>query len=67
MYKSLQDGQTPLMRASDEGNVGCVKLLLKRGAQVNHQDGVSGIRLLVMCFSFLQYDPKEYIKLTAVF
>ena len=59
MYKSLQDGQTSLMRASHGGHVGCVKLLLERGAQVNHQDEVSGIRFLVRCF-YIQYDQKEY-------
>ena len=42
MHLSLQDGNTPLMVASREGHDGCVQLLLDRGAQVNHQNKVSG-------------------------
>ena len=41
MHLSLQYGHTPLMMASAEGHVGCVQLLLDRGAQANLQDKVS--------------------------
>ena len=41
------------MRASQEGHVKCIKMLLEGGAQANQQDKVSGYRLvhvlLVMC------------------
>ena len=43
MHLSLQEGQTPLMRASDGGHVGCVQLLLDMGLQANHQDKVSAV------------------------
>ena len=35
------------MEASAGGHVGCVQLLLDRGAQANHQDEVSVVRSLV--------------------
>ena len=38
---SLQNGQTPLTKASTYGHVTCVQLLLEKGAQVNHQNKVS--------------------------
>ena len=41
MHLSLQDGDTPLMVATHEGHVGCVQLLLDRGAQIDHQNKVS--------------------------
>ena len=44
MHLSLQDGYTPLMRASLRGHDGCVQLLLDRGAQIDHQDKVSAFR-----------------------
>ena len=40
MTFSLQTGYTPLMLASVAGHVECVKLLLARGAQTNHQNMV---------------------------
>ena len=40
---SLQFGQTALMEASSRGHVDCVKLLLEKGADVNHKDGVSAV------------------------
>ena len=44
MHLSLQDGDTPLMRASLRRRDGCVQLLLDRGAQIDHQDKVSAFR-----------------------
>ena len=41
--KSLQYGQTPLMKTSQGGHVGCVQLLLDRGAQANRRDKVSAV------------------------
>ena len=40
---SLQNGETPLIRASFIGHVECVKLLLERGAKANHQAKVSAV------------------------
>ena len=44
----LQSGQTALMNASSGGHVGCVKLLLEKGADVNHKDWVSAVSLSVL-------------------
>ena len=42
MHLSLQDGWTALMKASEAGQVECVKkVLLDRGAEVNMQDKVN--------------------------
>ena len=41
MYLFLQDGKSPLMKASSSGNVEIVKLLLDKGAEVKHQNKVS--------------------------
>ena len=41
MHLSLQCGDTPLMEASGRGHDGCVRLLLDRGAQIDHQNKVS--------------------------
>ena len=41
------------MKASHGGHVECVKLLLKRGAQVNNQDKVNAV-LTVSCFTGLR-------------
>ena len=41
IFFALQNGHTPLMRASLGGNAECAKLLLDRGAQINLQDKVS--------------------------
>ena len=43
MHLSLQVGSTALMKASEEGQVECVKMLMDRGAKVNMQDEVSGV------------------------
>ena len=44
LHVSLQDGNTPLIEASGWGHVGCVQLLLDRGAQIDHQNEVSAFR-----------------------
>ena len=43
MHLSLQWGATALMKASEEGQVECVKLLLDAGVQVNVQNEVSAV------------------------
>ena len=43
----LQSGQTALMKASSGGHVECVKLLLDKSVDVNHQDSVSAVSLSV--------------------
>ena len=43
VHKSLQNGRTALMWASQRGHLECVKKLLDRGAQVNVQDEVSAV------------------------
>ena len=44
MHLSVQYGQTSLMKASARGHVGCVQLLLDRGAQANLQNKVSVVQ-----------------------
>ena len=44
----LQNGCTPLMEASGRGYVECVKLLLDRGAQANHQSKVTAVLISVI-------------------
>ena len=44
MTFSLQDGNTPLMKASKCGHVECVKALLDKGAVVNQQDKVGAVQ-----------------------
>ena len=51
MYFSLQSGQTALMKASSEGHVDCVKLLLEKDADVNHKDKVSAVSELIICLA----------------
>ena len=41
MFFSHQREQTALMKASSGGHVECVRLLLEKGADVNHKDEVS--------------------------
>ena len=42
-----QFGETALMKASSRGHDECVKLLLEKGADVNHKDQVSAVSLSV--------------------
>ena len=42
-YLSLQGGWAALMKASEAGQMECVKMLVDRGAEVNMQDKVSGV------------------------
>ena len=52
MYFSLQYRETALMKASSEGHVECVKLLLDKGADVNHKDEVSAVSLsIIVCLA----------------
>ena len=53
MHLSLQDGQTALMKASEAGQVECVKVLLDRGAEVNMQDKVIGV--IIHCVHAMQH------------
>ena len=48
----VQDGQTALTTASRNGRDHIVEELLKRDANVNHQEEV---RILMLCL-FIQYD-----------
>ena len=43
MHLSLQWGETKLLKASEEGKVECVKVLLDGGVQVNVQNKVSAM------------------------
>ena len=56
MNLSLQDGQTALMKASEAGQVECVKVLLDRGAEVNMQDKVIGV--IIHCVHAMQHVPR---------
>ena len=56
MHLSLQDGQTALMKASEAGQVECVKVLLDRGAEVNMQDKVIGV--IIHCVHAMQHVPR---------
>ena len=43
MHVFLQEPKTPLMWASLNGHIECVKVLLDRGAQINMQNTVSAV------------------------
>ena len=43
MHLSLQVGRIALVKASEEGQVECVKVLLDAGVQVNVQNEVSAV------------------------
>ena len=56
MLLSLQDRETALMKASEEGHKDCVKILVDGGAKVNMQDKVSGI--IIHCAHAMQHVPR---------
>ena len=56
MHLSLQDSQTALMKASEAGQVECVKVLFDRGAEVNMQDKVIGV--IIHCVHAMQHVPR---------
>ena len=62
MHLCLQNGRTPLMEASGGGHVECVKLLLDRGAQANHQSKVSAVLIsVVSCLNAYMYTMYMYV------
>ena len=46
------------MKASEAGQVECVKVLLDRGAEVNMQDKVIGVIIHVHCVHAMQHVPR---------
>ena len=52
----LQWGWTALIKASEAGQVECVKVLLDRGAKVNMQHNVSGV--IIHCVHARQHVPR---------
>ena len=56
MHLSLQDGWTALIKASEAGQVGCVKVLLDRGAGVNMRNKVSVV--IMHCVHALHPVPR---------
>ena len=50
MYLYLQNGVSPLMVASSRGHFEIVKLLLDKGAEINHQNNVSYSSIVVIMF-----------------
>ena len=55
MYLYLQDGKSPLVMASSRGHFEIVKLLLDKGAEVNHQNKVSYSSIVVIMFKEFLY------------
>ena len=51
----LQDGKSPLMVASSGGHFEIAKLLLNKGAEVNHQDKVSYSSIVVIMYFASMY------------
>ena len=56
MHLSIQNGWTALMKASEAGQVECVKLLLDRGTEVNMQNKVSGV--IIHCVHAMVHIPR---------
>ena len=56
MHLSLQDGWTALIRASREGYMECVKVLLDKGAEITIQNKVSGV--IIHCVHVMQHVPR---------
>ena len=56
MQLSLQNGGTPLIRASEAGHMECVQVLLDKGAIVDMQSMVSGV--IIHCVHAMQYVPR---------
>ena len=57
MLLSLQvNGETALIKASENGHMECVKVLLHGGAHVNKHDWVSGV--IIHCVHAMQYVPR---------
>ena len=52
MYLFLQYGWSPLMVASSWGHLEIVKLLLDKGAEVNHLNKVSYSSIVVIMFKY---------------
>ena len=59
MHLSLQDRATTLIKASEAGQVECVKKLLDRGAKVNMQQKVSGV--IIHCVLAIQHNPEFFV------
>ena len=50
MHLYLQDGKSPLMEALSGGHFEIVRLLLDKGAEVNHQNKVSNSSIVLIMF-----------------
>ena len=52
IHTSLQDGWTALMKASSEGHVDCVNLLLDKGVSINQKNKVSAVsQSIIVCLA----------------
>ena len=58
MHLSLQWGWTALVKASEAGQVECMKGLLDKGAQFNMQDKVIGV--IIHCVHAMQHVPRVH-------
>lgn len=52
-FVRLQNGQTPLMLAAEQGNLEIVQELIKKGANCNLEDSVSTKKLILPHTLFL--------------
>ena len=58
----MQDNRTALMLAASNGNVGLVKILIEKGADVNIQDKVRCIQLYCgLKFFFTSYPVSRFV------